>query len=400
MTQAATTRQSAQSAAVESIVHAVRAALRSPAGPVALHEPCFAGREWEYVKECLDTGWVSSVGTFVDRFERDLEAFTGARRAVAVANGTAALHVCLLLAGVKPGDEVLVPALTFIATANVVAYCHATPHFIDSEEATLGAGAAKLADYLKDVCEVRGGEAFNRRSGRRIAALMPMHTFGFPVDLDGLQELARRFRIPLVEDAAESLGSYYHGVHTGNRGLISGLSFNGNKTVTTGGGGAVLTNDEELGRMAKHITTTARVPHRWSFLHDQVGYNYRMPNINAALGCAQLEQLPAFLAQKRVLHDRYVSAFAGVKSARILSEQAGSKSNYWLNCLLLDPGQAALRDDILAATNDAGLMTRPVWTLMHKLPIYADCPRMDLSVAESLEARLINLPSSARLGAQ
>lgn len=385
---------------VADVIAALRAVLPAEHGAVTLHEPHFAGNEWAYVKECIDTGWVSSVGKFVDRFEQQLAEYTGAKRAVAVVNGTAALHVCLMLAGVEAGDEVLMPALTFIATANAVSYCNAIPHFVDSEEKTLGLDAAKLEAYLGEIAECRGNGTFNRKTGRRIRAVVPMHTFGHPVDLDPLVELCARWRIALVEDAAESLGSFYKGRHTGNHGLISALSFNGNKVITTGGGGAILTNDEELGKLAKHLTTTARVAHQWSFIHDRVGYNYRLPNINAALGCAQLEELPTFLAQKRALAQQYAQSLADISGAKFFSEPDFARSNYWLNVLLLDRTDLAQRDALLAATNQAGIMTRPVWTLMHKLPMFAECPRMDLSKAENLEARLINLPSSPILGAQ
>lgn len=384
----------------ESLFAALRQVLPEGAGPVALHEPCFAGNEWSYVKECLDTNWVSSVGAYVDRFEADLAAYTGVRRAVAVVNGTAALHICLILCGVEAGDEVLMPALTFVATANAVSYCGAVPHFVDSEERTLGLDPRKLADYLADMAEVRPEGCFNRRSGRRIRAVVPMHTFGHPVDLDPLMEVCARFRIALIEDAAESLGSFYKGRHTGNHGRLSALSFNGNKVITTGGGGAILTNDEELGRLAKHLTTTAKRPHRWEFNHDAIGYNYRLPNLNAALGCAQLEQLPQFLARKRRLTERYAAVLADVAGVRLVQEPEFARSNYWLNTLLLDETHAAGRDDILALTNDSGIMTRPVWTLMHRLPMFAETPRMELPVAESLERRLINIPSSPVLGGE
>jgi len=379
----------------EAVLRALRTVV--PPGPLALHEPRFSGNEWNYVKECLDTGWVSSVGKFVDRFERDLAETTGARHAVAVVNGTAALHICLKLAGVEPGDEVLMPALTFVATANAVSYCGAVPHFVDVDEATLGMVAPALRDYLENIADLRAGACFNRTTGRRIRALLPMHTFGHPSDLDALADVAARFRLELIEDAAESLGSYYKGRHTGNVGRLSALSFNGNKIITTGGGGAILTNDADLARLAKHITTTAKVPHRWRFEHDMVAYNYRLPNINAALGCAQLEQLPDFLERKRQLFQRYRAAFADIAGAHIVEEPAGCRSNYWLQTLLLDEASADRRDDILAATNDAGLMTRPAWTPMHRLAPYANCPRADLPVAESLERRIINLPSSPQL---
>jgi len=380
---------------VQQIVDAIRTVVGS--GPVGLHEPRFAGNEWAYLKDCLDSTFVSSVGAYVDRFEAELAAFTGAKHAVAVVNGTAALHVALRLAGVQGGDEVLAPALTFVATANAVTYCGATPHFVDSEERTLGVDPVALREYLQTITDRQGGHCINRATGRVIRALVPMHTFGHPVDVDGLLAVARDFNLALVEDAAESLGSYYHGRHTGTFGLMGILSFNGNKTITTGGGGAILTNDVELGRKAKHLTTTAKLPHRWAFIHDEVGYNYRLPNINAALGCAQLEQLPGFLQAKRRLFGAYRDAFSHISSVRLLTEPEGCQSNYWLQALLLDEPRVEEREAILTATNDADLMTRPVWTLMHRLKPYLDCPRMALPIAESLERRLINLPSSAHL---
>jgi perosamine synthetase len=378
---------------------AVVAAVRAVVGPasVVLHEPFFSGNEWLYLKECLNSTFVSSVGKFVDRFERDLEEFTGARHAVAVVNGTAALHVALKLAGVEPGDEVLMPALTFVATANAVSYCGATPHFVDSELRTLGVDASRLRHYLAQQTEQLSGHCVNRVTGKIIRAIVPMHTFGHPVDLDGLLAVARDFNLVLVEDAAESLGSYYQGQHTGTFGRMGTLSFNGNKTITTGGGGAILTNDPELARRAKHLTTTAKLPHAWEYRHNEIGYNYRMPNLNAALGCAQLEQLPTFLASKRMLFNSYQAAFASVSGLALVAEPDGSSSNYWLHALLLDRAAAGQRDPILQATNAAGLMTRPVWALMHELPPFSACPRMDLSVAADLSRRIINIPSSSGL---
>lgn len=383
-----------------SLAAEVVAAIRSVVGieSAVLHEPSFAGNEWLYLKECLDSTFVSSVGKFVNQFEADLAAYTGARHAVAVVNGTAALHIALMLAGVRAGDEVLVPALTFVATANAITYCGATPHFVDSEARTLGVGAEKLRSYLASHTEQRAGKCINRISGRVIRALIPMHTFGHPVDVDGLLALAHDFNIALVEDAAESLGSYYHGQHTGTFGLMGTLSFNGNKTITTGGGGAVLTNNAEIARHAKHLTTTAKLQHAWEYRHDEIGYNYRLPNLNAALGCAQLEQLPTKLAAKRRLFQRYQAAFAAVDGVTLMAEPEHSQSNYWLQTLVIAPEQAALRDAILQATNDAGYMSRPAWTLMHELPAFNDCPHMDLSVAQSLAQRLLNIPSSAGLG--
>ena len=380
-----------------SIIRALKTVLPKDKRPMSLHEPCFSGNEWAYVKKCLDTGWVSSLGKYVDKFEHLLENFTGIKWAIAVVNGTAALHICLKLVGVERDDEVIVPALTFIATANAVCYCGAIPHFVDSEERTLGLDPEKLSEYLSDVSEVRKDGCLNKQTGRRIKAVVPMHTFGHPVDLDPLVELCDRFKLELVEDAAESLGSYYKGRHTGRWGKVSALSFNGNKTITTGGGGAILTNDEEMGRLAKHLTTTARAPHKWAIIHDHIGYNYRMPNINAALGCAQLEQLPGFLTTKRNLAEKYRKAFEGIDGIRFFTEPDFAKSNYWLNVLLLDEKFSNQRDNLLEETNNIGIMTRPAWALMQKLPMFQDCPKMNLSGAESLEARLINIPSSATL---
>jgi perosamine synthetase len=387
-----------QSILANQIVDAVRTVVGS--GPVALHEPCFAGNEWAYVKECLDSSYVSSVGKFVDRFEAELAAFTGAKHAVAVVNGTAALHIALRLAGVQPNDEVLIPALTFVATANAVSYCGAVPHFADSGERDLGLDPSALREYLRVNTEIRGKQCINRATGQVIRCVVPMHAFGHPVDIEAVSAVARDFHLSLVEDAAESLGSTVQGRHTGTFGLMGTLSFNGNKTITTGGGGAIITNDAALARHAKHLTTTAKVAHRWEYRHDEIGYNYRMPNINAALGCAQLEQLPGFLEAKRRLFGLYAAAFAGVRETRLIAEPRGCRSNYWLQTLLLNSSAASQRDAILAATNDVGLMTRPTWTLMHRLAPYSECPRMPLPVAESLDARLINLPSSARLGSR
>jgi perosamine synthetase len=382
------------------LVPEVVSAIRGVTGdsPVALHEPRFAGNEWAYVKECIDSTFVSSVGKFVTRFEQDLAELTGARHAIAVANGTVALHVAFQLAGVKPGTEVLVPALTFVGTVNPVAHCGAIPHFVDSEERTLGIDPGALRDYLSRITDQSGGQVINRGTGRAIHGLVPMHTFGHPVDLDGLLAVAHDFGLVIIEDAAESLGSYYHGRHTGTFGRLGTLSFNGNKTITTGGGGAILTDDPELAGLAKHLTTTAKVPHPWEYRHDQVAYNYRMPNLNAALGCAQLEQLTTLVEAQRTLYERYRTALAHVAGVRLVAEPAGCRSNYWLQALIVETGGPETRDAILAATNAAGIATRPAWTLMHRLPHFSNCPRMPLPVAESLEARLVNLPSSACLG--
>lgn len=380
---------------IDAVVGAVRQVVGP--GPAALHEPSFNGNEWVYLKECLDSTYVSSVGKFVDQFENDLASYTGAKYAISVVNGTAALQIALKLSGVQLGDEVLIPALTFVATANAVAHCNAIPHFVDSEEHTLGIDTSKLREYLQRCTSQQSGQCINSITGRVIRALVPMHAFGSPSDIESLLSIAHDFNIALVEDAAESLGSLYRGQHTGTFGLLGTLSFNGNKTVTTGGGGAILTNNEALARQAKHLTTTAKLPHAWEFRHDEVGFNYRMPNLNAALGCAQLEQLPAKLAAKRQLFLRYQSAFADIKGVALFEEPENCRSNYWLQCLVLDESESGTRNLILETTNNAGIMTRPVWVPLNELAPYKDSPCMDLSTSRSLSGRIINIPSSPGL---
>ncbi|SDG53210.1 LegC family aminotransferase [Roseospirillum parvum] len=381
-------------------VAAIRAVVGPRPGPVGLHEPWLAGREWEYVKSCLDEGWISSVGAFVDRFENDLAAYCGTARAVATVNGTAALHTALMVLGVKPGDEVLVPALTFVATANAVAHCGAVPHFVDSAPDTLGLCPERLRDHLERLA-VRGPNGpVNRHTGRRLAAVVPVHVFGHPVAADPLAEVAAHFELPIIEDATEALGSLYHGRPAGGLGRIGVFSFNGNKILTTGGGGMLVTDDASLADAARHLTTTAKRPHPWAFEHDAVAYNYRLPNVNAAIGCAQLERLPLMIARKRRLAEAYRQALAELPGLEVVPEPAGSRSNFWLNAVRLKADQAARRDELLAATHAAGLMTRPAWTPMSHLPMYADCPRADLTVTEDLVRRLVCLPSSAWLGAE
>lgn len=363
--------------------------------PLALHEPRFRGNEWAFVKECIDTSWVSSVGAYVDRFEEMLTDYTGVHRAAATVNGTAALHTCLVLSGVQRDDEVLIPALTFVATANAVAYCGAIPHFVDASEQTLGVDPEGLRLYLQDIVETTSAGCRNRLTGRRIAALVVMHTFGHPTDLDPLVALCEEYGIALIEDAAESLGSRYKGKHTGSIARLAALSFNGNKVITTGGGGAILSTDPELAKAAKHITTTAKAPHPWRFIHNQVGYNYRMPNINAALGCAQLETLSQFLKEKKDLARRYKKAFAAIPGVQFFSEPDFAESNYWLNTLLVDT-EVDL-DPFFALARDHKIQCRPAWELMPDLPMYARAPSMPLDCARSLVRRIISIPSSAGL---
>ena len=374
-------------------------AIREVVGPgsVALHEPSFDGNEWLYLKECLDSNYVSSVGKYVDQFEQSLANYTGAKYAISVVNGTAALQIALKLAGVNSGEEVLVPALTFVATANAVSHLGAIPHFVDSEESSLGIDVLKLREYLNANTEEQSGLCVNKSTNRVIRALVPMHTFGHPSDLEQLLLIARDFNLVLVEDAAESLGSFYKGKHTGTFGLLGSLSFNGNKTITTGGGGAILTNDEALARRAKHLTTTAKISHKWEFDHDEIGYNYRMPNINAALGCAQIEKLPEKIIAKRELFKRYKEEFKRISGASIFEESSNCQSNYWLQTLLLEDDNLRLRDSLLDASNNIGIRTRPVWKLMSNIAPYGNSPAMSLEGANSLYRRAINLPSSPAL---
>lgn len=390
--------KTALSADIQTILQALRSVLPPGRRPIPLHEPEFHAQDRAYVVDCIDSTFVSSVGPYVDRFEQALADFTGAARAVAVVNGTAALQVALEVAGVEVGDEVLIPSLTFVATANAVSYRGAVPHFVDSCPSTLGIDPEKLDRWLRETANLSAGQCRNRKTGARISALVPMHTFGHPVDMDRLMDVAARWKLVVVEDAAEGLGSSYKGRHLGRFGLMGTLSFNGNKIITTGGGGAIITDDTKLADRLKHLTTTAKVKHPWGFSHDAVGYNYRLPNLNAALGCAQMEHLDTLLNDKRRLAERYKSAFWGISGVRFVDEPAGARSNFWINALVLDDGKPEVLASLLEQTNAEGIGTRPVWTPMHKLAMYRDCPRMDLSTVENLETRVINLPSSAHLG--
>ncbi|EMT45878.1 LegC family aminotransferase [Anoxybacillus flavithermus] len=364
---------------------------------IPLHEPKFKGNEQKYIADCIETGWVSSVGKYVDQFERMLAEFTGVKRAVAVVNGTAALHIALKIVGIQPNDEVLIPSLTFVATGNAVVYCGAVPHFIDVSTETLGIDPFKLDDYLRDVAVINGNVCINKQTGRIIRAVVPMHTFGHPVDIDVLFDVCERWNLIMVEDAAESLGSYYKGIHTGNFGKASALSFNGNKIITTGGGGAVLTNDEKLADYAKHLTTTAKRPHRWKYEHDQIGYNYRMPNINAALGCAQLEYIDDLIEKKRRLVQRYEQLIAGCQGVRLFKEPRFARSNYWLQTLIFDENICDI-NQVLETFNNQKVMSRPIWTPLHLLRPFQNSPKADLQVTEKLQYQIVNIPSSPYLG--
>jgi perosamine synthetase len=358
---------------------------------IPLHEPCFRGNEKKYLEECIDSTYVSSIGKFVDAFEKKMEKFTGAKRAVVIVNGTEALHFALKLVGVKPEDEVLTQPLTFVATANSISYCNARPVFLDIDLDTLGLSPDSLIQFLQNDTEMRGNECINNRTGRRIKACVPMHTFGHPCKIDRIVEICNNWNIEVVEDAAESIGSFYKRKHTGTFGKIGVLSFNGNKTITTGGGGMLLTNNIELGKRAKFLSTQAKVTHPWEYYHDEIGFNYRLPNLNAALGLAQLEQLNSFLDSKRKLAEKYCLFFDN-KGIDFFVEPGDSQSNYWLNAVLLK--NRLERDEFLKFTNEYGIMTRPTWRLMNKLPMYKQCLKSNLSNSESIEDRLVNIPSS------
>ena len=381
---------------------------------IPLAVPVFIGNEKKYLEECIDTTFVSSVGKFVDRFEEDMAKYTGAKRAVVCVSGTNALHMSLLLVGVKRDDEVLTQALTFIATCNALSYIGAHPVFLDVDRSTMGLSPDAMKDWLQKNAEVRKNTrlneldkshdfgfhedelaCYNKNTGRRIKACVPMHTFGHPVHLDELVEVLKENHIELVEDAAESIGSLYKGRHTGTFGKVGALSFNGNKTITTGGGGMMLFNDEELGAYAKHITTQAKIPHRWEFRHDHIGYNYRMPNINAALGCAQLEHIEEYVASKRETAKAYEEFFKDIPEIEFFTEPQDTRSNYWLNVIILKDKEAQL--NFLEYTNDNGVMTRPIWELMNRLPMFENCENDGLKNTIWFADRVVNIPSSVRL---
>ncbi len=359
-----------------------------------LSVPKFIGNEKKYLNECIDTTFVSSVGQFVDRFEKDMAAYTGAKRAVVCVSGTNALHMAMMLAGVEREDEVLTQALTFIATCNAIAYIGAHPVFLDVDKSTMGLSPDAVKEWLARNAEIRNGQCYNKNTNRRVKACVPMHTFGHPVRIEELAAICAEWHIELVEDAAESIGSKYKGIHTGLFGKVGALSFNGNKTITTGGGGMLLFMDEELGTLAKHLTTQAKVPHRWEFKHDHIGYNYRMPNINAALGCAQLEHLNEFIADKRETAAAYAEFFKNVDGIEFFTEPENSFSNYWLNVVILPNHDKQL--DFLQETNDNGVMTRPIWELMNRLPMFEKCENDGLKNTIWFADRVVNIPSSVR----
>lgn len=359
-----------------------------------LHAPSFNGNEKKYLDECIDSTFVSSVGKFVTEAEEKFAEAVGAKYAVAVVNGTSALHLALRVAGVQKDEEVITQALTFVATCNAISYLDAVPVFVDVDKETLGLSEVALQEFLEEHAEMRDGVCYNKTSGRRIGACLPMHTFGHPVKLDEIKKVCDKYNLTLVEDAAESVGSYYKGTHTGNVGLLSAFSFNGNKTITCGGGGMIVTNDEKLAKYAKHLSTVAKTPHPYEFYHDEIGYNYRMPNINAALLVAQLEQLDSVLENKRETAEAYQKLFEGIDDIEFVTEPKHGRSNYWLNAVQLADKET--RDEFLKYTNSKSLMTRPAWILMNELPAFKDCQAGDLSNSRFLADRLVNIPSSVK----
>ncbi len=360
-------------------------------GLIPLHAPQFRGNEKKYLNECIDSTFVSSVGKFVDEFEEKIAEYTGSKYAIATSNGTSALHVALLLANVEKNDEVITQPLTFVATCNAINYCGAKPVFVDVDQDTMGLSPFELQNFLEANTTINNGQCINNSTGKVIKACVPMHTYGNPCRIDEIKDICDQYNIFLIEDAAESLGSLYKNKHTGTFGEIGVISFNGNKIITAGGGGCIITDNEELAKKAKYLTTTAKIPHKWEFAHDQIGYNYRMPNLNAALIVAQLEQLDTFLKNKRVVSEKYKEYFED-NEIEFVSELKESKSNYWLNSLVFQDVQQ--RNIFLSETNSNGVMTRPIWTLMNKLSMFKDSQKCDLTNAEWLESRVVNIPSS------
>ena len=362
--------------------------------PISLHKPKFNGNEKKYLNECIDSTFVSSVGKFVDEFEEKIANYTDAKYAISTSNGTSALHISLILANVGQNDEVITQPLTFVATCNAISYCGAQPIFLDVDKDTMGLSPVSLKEFLENNTTVKNQQCINNKTGKMIKACVPMHTFGHPCRIDEIKEICDKYHVFLIEDAAESVGSVYKNKHTGTFGQIGVMSFNGNKIITAGGGGCIITNDKDLAKKAKHLTTTAKMPHKWDFSHDMVGYNYRMPNLNAALLVAQLENLDNFISSKRKLANVYEVFFSRV-DCDFVKEPMESKSNYWLNSILLKNKRQ--RDEFLNETNSNGVITRPIWTLMNKLPMFEHAQCGDLKNSEWLEDRVVNIPSSVIL---
>ncbi len=379
----------------DKIINGIRAVAGQNKLP--LHEPKFDKIETQNLIKCIDSSYVSSVGEYVNIFEKQIADFTGAKYAIAIVNGTSALHLALKIIGVEINHEVICPSLTFIGTVNAISYLGAKPHFVDCDEKTLGIDPLALSNWLDAIAIKKDGKTFNKITGRIISAIIPMHTYGHPAKIDHILNISREYNLNVVEDAAEALGSFYKNKHTGTFGKIGILSFNGNKIITTGGGGALLTDDEILAKRAKHFSTTAKISHEYRYIHDDIGFNYRLPNINAALGCAQFKKIEDFLNSKRDLFYQYQEVMAPIKGLRLFQEPENSKSNYWLQTIILENGYENQLEEILEKTNKNNIMTRPTWNLIHQSKMYNECPKSPLPIAESLAKRIINIPSSAFL---
>ncbi len=383
----------------KNVVHSIRKAIRDTIGDgdFALHEPFFFGNEKKYLLECIDDNYVSSIGSFVDMFEKELSEYLGVKHVILTNNGTSALHSSLIVAGVKENDEVIVPSLTFVATSNAVLYCNAIPHFADSEISTLGIDTKNLRQYLKSEAVYKNNMLLNKFTGNHIKAILPVHTFGHPCNIDEVIEIAKEYNLIVIEDAAEAIGSKYNNKSLGTFGDMGTLSFNGNKTITTGAGGAILTNNTTFAKKLKHITTTAKIRHKWEFMHDKIGYNYRMPNISAAIGLAQLENINSLIDKKRNLHKKYSKNFENNEYVELFSEKNGCLSNYWFNSIILKEKFTHLKNNILEDLNNNNIGSRPCWELMHKLPYCKNFPKMDMSGSEEIYNKIINIPSSANI---
>lgn len=372
----------------------IRKLYNQPTGLIPLHAPVFIGNEKKYLNECIDTTYVSYVGKFVTQFEDITKKYTKSEFAIAVSNGTSAMQIALMAAGVNPGDEVITQPLTFVATANAIFHCRAKPVFVDIEKSTLGMAPEKLEEFLSETTVLKSTGVYNKITSNKISACLPVHIFGHPCRIDKIIEICDRYNIPVVEDAAEALGSFYKERHLGTFGKLGILSYNGNKTITTGGGGMILTKDPDLAYFAKHITSTAKLPHKWEFIHDMAAYNYRMPNVNAAIGVAQMETLESFLINKREVSKTYMDFFHDQKQS-FFKEPPEAKSNYWLNAITLNDLQE--RDIFLSSSYENGIITRPIWRLMNKLNMYKNCFKGNLDNAEWIEQRVVNIPSSVRI---
>jgi perosamine synthetase len=377
------------------IIQAINLSLNKKKPPIALHEPLFTKLDADILYKCIKSGYVSTVGEYVDKFEDKIKKFTGSKHAISTINGTAAIHLALKLLGISEGDEVILPSITFVATANAISYCGATPHFVDSELSTFGIDVLRLEEYLSKNCKIIKGECINIKTKKKIRAIIAVHVFGIPMEIKYLVRVAKKFKLKVIEDAAEALGSYYANIHVGNYGDIGILSFNGNKIITTGGGGMLLTNSNRIAKNAKHLSNVAKKKHKWEYFHDEVGFNYRMPNINASLGFSQILKIHKLLEAKKKLHTKYKKNFKSLKEIKFITDDSYRMSNNWLNAIFIIKSNIYKRNKILRSLHRQGYFCRPAWVPLHKLPMYTMCPRDKLYNAEIIEKSVINIPSSS-----